>query len=499
MLAKLRDGIIKFAQKNKTSPTICAIASGMFPLAFYYYRNFTLINSWSQFLFFSFYFLLIPILVFEVINFMFNRIKIFKSLKKYLLTFLNLSWCVYLLVFITIGFNWLNTIIAIFTVVTVTLILYKYLNKAIVFQLILACVIFIYFTDYLIRIPKNPSNWLEQPDEIEKVILKNKPNIYFIQPDGYANSTEISKGYYNYDNSEFENFLIENNFKIYSDYRSNYYSTLSSNSSLFAMKHHYYNKPSSRITELFNARDVIVGANPVLTILKNNNYSTNLLLDTSYLLKNRPNIAYDYCNFNYEDLSYFSKGLQSNRDVFLDLKERMKLTKNGSNFYFIEKLCPTHITTAKNPGNIADLERDKYLKRLEESNIWLKKLLTYIHNNDDNSIVIIASDHGGFVGFNSMIESRTKQTNRDLIYSIFTAQLAIKWPDGYELSYDNKIKTPVNLFRVLFSILSENEIYLNHLQEDKSFIQINDKAPVGVYEYINRVGEVVFEEYKEDM
>ncbi len=168
MLAKLRDGIIKFAQKNKTSPTICAIASGMFPLAFYYYRNFTLINSWSQFLFFIFYFLLIPILVFEVINFMFNRIKIFKSLKKYLLTFLNLSWCVYLLVFITIGFNWLNTIIAIFTVVTVTLILYKYLNKAIVFQLILACVIFIYFTDYLIRVPKNPSNWLEQPDEIEK-------------------------------------------------------------------------------------------------------------------------------------------------------------------------------------------------------------------------------------------------------------------------------------------------------------------------------------------
>ena len=42
---------------------------------------------------------------------------------------------------------------------------------------------------------------------------------------------------------------------------------------MFAMKHHYHNYPTYKIREVYNARDIIVGDNPVINILKNNNYN----------------------------------------------------------------------------------------------------------------------------------------------------------------------------------------------------------------------------------
>jgi len=92
---------------------------------------------------------------------------------------------------------------------------------------------------------------------------------------------------------------------------------------------------------------------------------------------------------------------------------------------------------------------------------------------------------------NYSLESKIKQTDRDLIYSIFTSALAIKWPEEAPV-FDNKLKTNVNLFRILISYLSEDESYLDFLQPDKSFAVINVGAPFGVYEYINENGSVVF-------
>ena len=63
-----------------------------------------------------------------------------------------------------------------------------------------------------------------------------------IQPDGYVSFSELKKGYYNYDNTDFEQWLSHQGFSLHHNFRSNYYSTLSANSSLFAMKHHYYKK-----------------------------------------------------------------------------------------------------------------------------------------------------------------------------------------------------------------------------------------------------------------
>ena len=90
------------------------------------------------------------------------------------------------------------------------------------------------------------------------------------------------------------------------------------------------------------------------------------------------------------------------------------------------------------------------------------------------------------------LQCKEKMLDRDLIYSIYTSALAIKWPNGDEPKYADLLQTNVNLFRVLFSYLSDDQTYLNHLQEDSSYTVIEEGAPFGVYEYINPKGQTVF-------
>ena len=77
------------------------------------------------------------------------------------------------------------------------------------------------------------------PDDVASVVFKKKPNVYFIQPDGYTSLSEIEKGHYNMDASEIRGLLADNGFKLYNNFRTNYSSTLSTNSAIFSMKHHY--------------------------------------------------------------------------------------------------------------------------------------------------------------------------------------------------------------------------------------------------------------------
>lgn len=491
MIKHTRNKVIAFINSKEDYPIIAAIASGLFPILYYYNSNLTLLNSWDQFLFFIFYFLVIPIIGFRLIYLTFSKVDILKTYKKYCIPVLNFSYSAFLLVIITFGFQKIILLLSVvFVAIILALLFHKHINKVIVFQFIMATLVSVVLIKYISNLT-NPSDWMIQPDNIEQVIMKKKPNIYLIQPDGYANSSEIDNGYYQFNNSEFDNYLIQNNFKIYSNYRSNYYSTLSSNSSMFAMKHHYYNYPTDKIREVYNARDVIAGDNSVIRILKNNSYKTFSILDKSYLLINRPKMLYDYCNIDYTEISYFSRGFQVSKNTKEDFKQVFLKNKETHNFFFIEKLKPGHITNKKFSDKIASNEREKYLVRIEEANAWLKDVVSFIINNDSNALIIIAADHGGFVGMNSTLESREKQIDNDLIQSIFTSQLAIKWPNNIS-GFEQDIKTPVNLFRILFSFLSDNDSFLKNKQDDKSYIQINKGAPFGVYEYINETGETVF-------
>ena len=493
MLNKIRLRIIEFINGKGTSiglSIIAALAAGLFPVLFYYDRNFSQVNSWGQFAFFIVSFLFIPCVVFCAAYLMFNSADRLKKYSKYILPIFNYCLFVFLSIISTFGINSKILPFALLFALGSGILFYAQFRKVIVFQLLLGLLIIPKLLPEFHAHFTYSKEWMLQPDDIENVKFNKKPNIYVIQPDGYANFSELRKNIYNYDNSEFEGFLNRNSFELYEGFRSNYRSTLSSNSSMFAMKHHYYNMPNFGIKELYNSREVIVGKNPVNSIFKNNNYKTFLILEESYLLVNRPKIFYDYCNFSYDELPYLNRGFAIDKNVEGDVKKAIRNNKSTNNFYFIEKLLPSHISNAKYTKG-KEIERLEYLQNLKESNNWLQNLISMIIENDANCLIVIVSDHGGYVGLDSTSNSLEKQIDDDLIYSIFTSALAIRWSDEVP-RFDDELKSNVNLFRVLFSYLSDDETYMDNLQEDKSYAVINKGTPFGVYEYIDERGDVVF-------
>lgn len=497
MMFKLRKLVTNFIDSKEQSPLISAVGAGLYPLLYYYNTNFTLVNSWSQFMFFLISFILIPIIAFILIYRVFSKLPFTKRLAKYIIPVLNLTTFSFFVVLITYGFKNELSFVFVFAALVLAVVFYKHIKKLIVFQFLLAAFCFVRLVPDFHKYMTYSDEWLEQPDNIEEVTFKKTPNIYLIQPDGYANFSELRRGYYNYDNSNFESFLEKEDFKLYNNYRSNYVSTLSSNSSMFAMKHHYYDNTLGNSKELFNTRQIIVGQNPVISILKNNNYKSFLLLEKSYLLVNRPKIKYDYCNIDFKEISPLARGFEINKEIIEDLDNRITNNKDSSNFYFICIKRPSHISVNKNESIGVDKERERYLNELEKSNKTLKEIINVIKEKDDNSLIIIAADHGGYVGLNYSMQYGQKQTERDIVYSIFTSTLAIKWPNNKPPHFDNKLKSPVNLFRVLISYLSDNENYLKYLEANKSYTLLRDGEYTGVYEYIDENGNVQFKKHEQ--
>ncbi len=493
LFGTIKSKIRSFVDSKKEYPIIAAIAAGSFPLLHNYSSNFTLVNSKAQLLFFLAVFIGLPILVFSLVNEVFKRIDFFKPYGKYVLPILGLSTMTILSILSTYGPKKKMIAVAVLIVVVLAIILHKHFKKIIVLQLIMAF-IGIYNLIPKLMIPLNYSNqWMVSSDDITSVKFKKKPNIYIVQPDGYTGFSELKGKHYNIDNSEFESYLQTNGFTLYPDFRSNYFSTLSSNSSMFAMNHHYYNNVKGQSHEFYNARKIIIGDNPVVSIFKNNGYKTNLILENSYLLVNRSDIKYDYCNIDYDEVPYMARGFRVKKETEIDLENAIANNDAQHGFYFIEQISPGHIPTFKRDSNGKEEERLSYIQKLGYANDWLKDIIKTITSHDKEAIIVIVADHGGFVGYEYSLESTIKQEDKTLINSAFSSALAIKWPNGNPPGFHDKLKSNVNVFRILYAYLAEDESYLANLQEDKSYIIIKKGAPKGVYEMIDAEGTFVFE------
>jgi hypothetical protein len=436
----------------------------------------------------------IPIVVFFIANNV-SKIDFFKKFQPFVLPFLNFSLFFFFLnIALYAGFSWLRTFIVFVIALLLTFLFRKHFKKIIAFQFILAVIGIFTLTPVIIKQLNYSKEWMKQPDGIETAVFKKKPNIYFIQPDGYVNFSEMKKGNYNIERSAFETFLTENNFKNYPNFRSNYGATLPTNSSLFMMKHHYYNNGSD-FTETIDARNVIVSDNSVLRILKNNGYRTFLLTEQPYFLTNKPKLGYDFCNFSTEEISFVTTGLGNPRDVIEPFKDYLETYSEGPNFFFVEIFNPGHIINREAESKGIAGEREHYIESLKEADKKLTALTKTILKKDPEALIVIMADHGGFVGMKSMEDSYTKSTDPDIVNSIFSSILAIHWPNGEAPKFDNKLKTSVNLFRILTSYLSENDLYLANLQPDESYIIIYSGATQGTYQYLDGEGNVVFKKH----
>lgn len=491
----MRSNFERFLNSAKEYPFLVALAAGLYPLLQYFNSNFTQLSSWTQWLFCLTLFIVIPaICCIALYNLMGLHPKLAKF-KKHVLCMANLSLFTLLITFIIVGVKLKIMAVVFLFVCIVGFFLWKHLKKIMVLQLILALLVLFSFTQTLLAYLNYSDDWMTQPDNIENIVFKNNPNIYMIEMDGYVNSEELRKPPYSFDNTEMQSKLESWGFNNYKNFRSNYYSTLSSNASLFAMKHHYYFDPSTASKELPHSREIIVGDNPVLRILKSNGYQTNLIIESPYFLLNRPSLGFDYTNFEMEEVPLLSRGFDIHKDVAHDLFEAMKMSTTAPQFYFVQKFLPSHITTKSKSGSTIATERVNYLDRLTKANDWLGKLIPTIIGSDPNALIVILADHGGYVGLADTRESHSKQTEASIVRSMFSSILSIKWPDGMQ-NHEEQLVTSVNLFRVLFASLASDASYLNHLQNDGSYIKIDKGADFGVYQYLNSENDVVFKKIK---
>lgn len=481
--------IQKFLQNGKEYPLIAGLLAGLYPVFFYATNNYTLVNTFGHFLYFVGLFIVLPAIFIYLTYRISRRVKegvytkyVIPTLGSFFfLFFMHIGYYGSLKKKISLGLLMLSCLIGFF--------LWKHAKKLLIVQGILGLIGLITFIPKPFQSFAYDDTWQVQKDNITAVQFTTKPNVYFIQPDGYVNFSELYKGHYKVTDSSFQKYLDREGFDFYPDFRSNYASTLTSNSATFMMKHHYYDKGLS--LETFNARDIIVSDNPVLTIFKNNGYKTHLLTELPYLLLNRPEMGYDYCNFNYDEVSYIGTGLGKRVDIIPSLEQSLTREKAKPKFFFIEIFNPGHIHGNKGASLGIDGERELWMESMKMANERVTATLNIIKANDPNALIVIMADHGGYVGMEYTGEIYSKAQERDILYSIFSSHLSIHWPDGKKRG-EKHLKSAVNVFRVLFSYLGDDNKLVDHTEDNSSFVVIKKDAPQGVYKCIDDQGNIVF-------
>jgi hypothetical protein len=491
MMDNRRGFLYRYLNDAGEYPFLAAVASGLYPFFFYFTTNFTLVYSMEHLGYFLLVFLIAPAILFKLTQVLVNR-GMFGKWGKYMLPILNIF--VFLFLVGICQYGGINKKVSLLLLVGSLVLGYfiaKHNKKIIVIKQIFALIGMPGLIYTVANKPFYSKDWFSQPDDIEKVIFKTKPNVYFIQPDGYVNFAELKKWYYNIDNSGFEAFLDDLDFKNYPNFRSNYPSTLASNSSIFMMKHHYYND-ALHPSDGLHPREVIVSKNAVLASFKNNGYKTHLVIEAPYVLLNRPEIGFDKSNFKRSEVPFIGKGFGIKKNVSTSLKEYINVEKGVSKFFFVEFFNPGHIENSKSKSAGVQGEKNKWLERLDSANNTLTEMITIINELDPGGIIIILSDHGGYVGLEYAMQMYWPIEDRDIMYSIFGSNLSIKWPHNIAPSFDHRLKSSVNVFRVLFSYLSEDSKYMDSLQKDSSYLLLLNDVPKGAYECINEAGEVTF-------
>ncbi|SCX83620.1 alkaline phosphatase family protein [Flavobacterium caeni] len=451
-----------FVSNDKPYPLISGFVIGFYMLAFYYSKNLELGSSWESLAVFAAYFVLLPMLGIALVYRLVLRTRwrpfaahwVFVSTLAFLGYFLLEHFSIPYSKRIVLGVSVLLALVSV-----------KFRNHKIVVLLVAFMTAFplMQTAKKIVHNFSNPAHWNKLPDAIEQCRFTKTPNVYFLQMDGYADALALQSKLYRYDNLAFDAWLRSRGFTLYDGFRSNYNSTLKSNSSMLSMKHHY----SLENVGFKNARDYVMGDNPVLRVFKNNGYQTHFISERPYFLISRPVVAFDHANFATSEVPYLKDGWSAFKDITQTVKSAV--SAKGKKFVFIQKFNPGHIAVYQAQSQGVEGERKLYIEKLEQANAWLRDIIPFIEKHDPSAMIIIGADHGGFVGMQSTKEAFAKINDPDLLRSIFGAKLAIKWNGERHAEFDLGLRTSVNLFRTVFAFLGDSPSYLQHLEPDVSY------------------------------
>jgi len=340
----------------------------------------------------------------------------------------------------------------------------------------------------------------------DSIAFKKTPNIYLIHLESY-HSPKATQLLYGFDNKEFVDELNKLGFYTADEFYSNYSSTLTSVGALFLQQHHYYKVATGR-EDAVGIRDMVGGRiyNPTLNILKNNNYGIIYLHKDVYNFMGNDYLDYFYPpNVIHDSLLIFqSKKIDWLRGKIFNIAkpevrnsgsyDKDEFTKilwdtiekrtkeDRSYFFYIKDAVTSHTPSNKTYTwqNSEDGWKDKYKKTVLRENKKVIYMVSKINDIDPEAIVILYGDHGAMlyrgiwsnfgnkIDINEAIYQRRGITGEHLANDMFGAFFAIKYPDGNTDVY--KKQTLVNVFRILFSQLSENNTLLENMPANESYI-----------------------------
>ncbi|MEA2015599.1 MAG: hypothetical protein U9O59_02635 [Actinomycetota bacterium] len=312
-----------------------------------------------------------------------------------------------------------------------------------------------------------------QEDIQDTDIQGDLPDIYYIILDGYASSNTL-KEFYDYDNSDLDNFLKDNNFYVASESTSNYPNSFLSIASSLNMK--YINYLSDTLGKESNDRSVpyeMIKDSKVMDYLKSKGYKVIHFSSgwgpTNYNQNADLNVAISHTRWNefntlliqttaldaFEKKFFQDVGRSRVLNTFKSLADVSEI--EGKKFTFSHIVCPHPPYLFDRNGNAvpgAEFDMDNwgseqkeyYLNQLIYINKEVKNLVSEIlSRSEDPPVIILQADHGPR---NTFIEGQ--YPTDDMFKEGMRILNAIYIPDcSYGLLYDSI--TPVNTFRVIFN------------------------------------------------
>lgn len=334
------------------------------------------------------------------------------------------------------------------------------------------------------------------------------PDIYYIIFDRYANS-KILKEYFNYDNTEFTNYLEKKGFFVAYESTANYPKTFLSLGSSLNLNHLDFivKKVGEESRDQTITYDLLNDYN-AWRFLKSKGYKF-IHFGSSWGPTKKNKFA-DY-NFNYLALDEFSTKLLKNTLLLRFIKNYMddthkklalceldKLSKvpyiKGPKFTFAHFLIPHEPFVFDENGNDSKEHKkkkmeQKYIDQLIFTNKKIKLLVDELISKSATApIIILQSDEGPYAHKELKNEIGSKVSNWEHLskdaLKIHLHILNAYYLPGVNSSVLYKSITPVNTFRIIFNLYFGTKY---KLLKDESFIFIDDRHP---YKFIN-VSEVV--------
>ena len=321
--------------------------------------------------------------------------------------------------------------------------------------------------------------------------LQKYPDVYFMIFDGYAGESSLEKDL-GFDNSSFIQLLEQKGFFVASNSFSNYPQSFLSIPSTMNMQ--YINYLKDVLGE--ESKDQLTGMKMmnnflVMEIFKEKGYKTVNFLTTDFEVNADHSLCENKYGFEANELTqtlskinifeYFLTWInteyirEQQECYFSELPEIHKKFQEPV-FVFAHIMLP-HPPNVFGPNGEHVIPRiyynewgtqedkDRYLDTLQYANLRIEEVVNKIlKDNERDSIIIIASDHGTDFDFdwdnptNEMLKQRFSNLN------------AYYMPEGQELLYDTI--TPVNSFRIIFNSNFNGNF---ELLEDKAYWSTYDK------------------------